>query len=182
MDEDYEKYFGANYDIDVEGNLINLKTNKRIGFRKDKDGYFVCNIRINGKRVTRFQHRMLAIKYLPNPEKKEQVNHINGIKDDNAIQNLEWVTRSENMLHSIHKLNNPKPPNQKGNTGEKSPLSRSIIGVSIIDNTCLIFSGQKDAQRHTGFHFQQSNIYTSIKTGCIHKGYVWSFLEEEEVV
>ena len=182
MEDCYEKCFGKNYDIDIEGNLTNLKTKKSIKFRKDKDGYLVCNIRINGKRVTRFQHRMMAVKYLPNPEQKEQVNHINGLKHDNRIQNLEWVTRSENAMHSIHTLGNPKPPNRAGNNGKKSPLSRAIIGVSLLDNTCLVFAGQRDAQRQTNLHFQQGNITTSIKTGCSHRGYVWSFLEEKENV
>ena len=68
MEDCYEKCFGKNYDIDIEGRLTNIKTKKSIKFRKDKDGYLVCNIRINGKRVTRFQHRMMAVKYLPNPE------------------------------------------------------------------------------------------------------------------
>lgn len=182
MEDCYEKCFGKNYDIDIEGRLTNIKTKKSIKFRKDKDGYLVCNIRIDGKRVTRFQHRMMAVKYLPNPEQKEQVNHINGLKHDNRIQNLEWVTRSENAMHSIHTLGNPKPPNRSGNSGKKSPLSRAIIGVSLLDNTCLVFAGQRDAQRQTNLHFQQGNITTSIKTGCSHRGYVWSFLEEKENV
>jgi len=172
--------FDEKYSIDTFGNLVNLKTGKFLKFRKDKDGYLVCNLRINGKRVTRFQHRLLAIKYLANPENKTQVNHINGIKHDNSLHNLEWSTRSENMLHSTHVLGNPKPPSNKGNTGVKSPLSRHIVGISVLDDTCLIFAGQKDAQRQTNSHFKQSNIYTSIKTGCSHKGYIWSFLEEVE--
>ena len=85
-------------------------------------------------------------------------------------------------MHSIHTLGNPKPPNRAGNNGKKSPLSRAIIGVSLLDNTCLVFAGQKDAQRQTNLHFQQGNITTSIKTGCSHRGYVWSFLEEKENV
>lgn len=172
--------FDEKYHIDTLGNLVNLKTGKLLKFRKDKDGYLVCNLRINGKRVTRSQHRLLAIKYLPNPDNKTQVNHKNGIKHDNRLQNLEWSTSSENMLHSSHVLGNPKPPSNKGKTGVKSPLSRCIVGVSILDATCLIFAGQKDAQRQTNSYFKQSNIYTSIKTGGSHKGYVWSFLEEGE--
>ena len=180
--KDLKNCFGENYDIDVNGNVINLKTGTNLKFRKDKDGYLVCNLRINSKKVTRFQHRMLAIKYLANLENKDQVNHINGIKDDNRIQNLEWVTKSENMLHSVHILGNPPPPDCKGKFGKDCQLSRPVVATSVLDNTCLIFAGQKDAQRQTGFHFQQSNIHTSIKTGCSHKGYIWSFLEVEDSV
>lgn len=82
--------------IYVDGVLKNPKPNCR--------GYIRYNYR--GKSIN--IHRLVAEKYIPNPHNKEEVNHINGNKADNRVENLEWVTRGENRKHAFNFLGHKK--------------------------------------------------------------------------
>jgi len=62
--------------------------------------YQQIHIYQNGARTIDYVHRMVAEAFIPNPENKAEVNHINGDKKDNRVSNLQWVTRAENMKHA----------------------------------------------------------------------------------
>lgn len=67
-----------------------------------KGGYMRVGITCdNGKRSKFLVHRLIALTYLPNPNNKPEVNHIDGIKTNNNVSNLEWVTREENQSHAF---------------------------------------------------------------------------------
>lgn len=73
--------------------------------RKSKDGYLSVILHKDNKPKTFKIHRLVAETFIPNPENKETVNHKDGNKLNNAVINLEWSTRSEQMYHAYqHKL------------------------------------------------------------------------------
>lgn len=74
---------------------------ERVLKETDKTNYCFIDLCKDGTVKKFLVHRLVAIAFIPNPEGKPQVNHINGIKRDNKLSNLEWVTRSENQKHSI---------------------------------------------------------------------------------
>lgn len=77
--------------------------NRKESIRKlsyTKDGYIKIRLCGNGKDITTRVHRLVANAFIPNPENKNTVNHIDGDKTNNKVDNLEWVNRSEQLLHA----------------------------------------------------------------------------------
>ena len=80
-------------------------------------GYHFVMLSKNGKQTPKTIHRLIAKAFIPNPKNKRTINHKNGDKADNKIENLEWATYSENHKHAFKNgLRNHK--------GENSPLSK----------------------------------------------------------
>lgn len=99
------------YQISNIGRVRSIKTNypkigrKRTGellkIKTSNKGYFCVFIRgREGKQKNTLVHRLIAIHFIQNPMNKPQVNHINSIRTDNRLENLEWVTPAENNKHA----------------------------------------------------------------------------------
>lgn len=92
----YEDYFISN-----KGNVLSLKHGKVKQLKPQKCTYYQLAFYVDNIQKTKFIHKMIAEKFIPNPLKKPQVNHIDGNKYNNDISNLEWVTAKENIQHAV---------------------------------------------------------------------------------
>lgn len=92
------------YIVRMDGTVFSIKHQKNIAISKDKKGYSNVYLRYNGKYFSWLLHRLVAFIHLPNIKNKPTVNHINGIKSDNNVFNLEWATYSEQEWHKYHVL------------------------------------------------------------------------------
>lgn len=140
---------------------------------KDSFGYLVVGLCFNAKMKTNKVHRLVGAAFIPNPENKPQINHINAIKDDNRVENLEWATSKEDALHRVAlKLQ----VNKKGADNPRSiPISQfTLDGTWVRDWAAAI-----EVQRETGF--RQSSISACVKGNYKTAfGFIWKKQHENK--
>jgi hypothetical protein len=161
----------TNYEVSKEGVVRNITTKIIIKGGISTSGYKMVSLHINGKRVNKQVHRLVALAFIDNPEDKSQVNHKDSDKLNNHINNLEWVTPKENMKH-YYENGGTKNNNQtyKGKFGAEHNRSVKLICNGVIYNgyseasrltnikISTIHYGVKNNKPVKGMHFQLKNI------------------------
>lgn len=145
-----------NYFINEQGEVFN-KHSRKLSPSYNGKGYLVLGLMHGGKRKTVAVHRLLAQAFIPNLLKLPEVNHINGIRDDNSLQNLEWVTHGDNIKHSY----------ELGNKSVKGSLNpNASISEQTVHEICkFLQDGFKSSEiRDLGYNY---NIVRKIKRKSI---------------
>lgn len=146
--KDIKDYEGL-YQVSNLGRVKRVATGKVLKGYKDTCGYLLVALSKNNIRSSKKIHRLVAQAFLPNPENKPQVNHIDEIKTNNIVDNLEWMTAKENTNH--------------GTRNERSSRKQSIpiIATNIKTGEFREFYGSCECARQLGLN--QSHITNVLK-------------------
>ena len=138
---------------------------------KNTSGYYQVALEIDRVRKIHRVHRIVSKAFIPNPNKKPQVNHINGVRSDNRLINLEWCTNGENQIHAYNVLGKKGPRLGVFNKETSKKVYQKTLTGEIIN----IFPSVAQAIRSIGFG-TISNIACAArgKTNTAY-GYVWEY-------
>ena len=139
-----------NYEVSNLGQVRNKSNGYILTPKTDKDGYkLVCiSSCIEKKRKTVRIHRMVGLMFIPNPDGKPEINHIDENKENNCVDNLEWVTSKENANHGTR--NERAKKNNIRKQGKNHPRSKKVRcintgqifdTVTLAENWCNVSSG-----------------------------------------
>lgn len=95
--------FPDEYLVSELGEVKSLRSKKDLKPNEDKCGYLYYVLSVNGKRKTVKAHRLVALAFIPNPENKPSIDHIDGDRKNNSVKNLRWVTNKENTNNPLTK-------------------------------------------------------------------------------
>lgn len=134
-------------------------------------GYMYVQLSKNGKTSPKHIHRLVAEAFIPNPENKPTVNHKNGNKADNSLENLEWATYTEN-IHSIRIL---------GNGNRIDAIKKPVLQYDLQGNFVAEYPSYREAQRQTGINSIDVVCRGERQKGRKQKtagGYIWKYKED----
>lgn len=164
--------------IRQRNNSKKLHKGKILNTWSDKIGYTIVGLNKYNEYKLKKVHRLVAEAFIPNPENKSDVNHKDGNKSNNNVDNLEWVSRSENMKHAYS--TGLSKPYWTGKRGWNSTTGRPVKQIDIKTGEVInIYGSMEEAARH--LHIVcAGNIRRCIigrTKSCA--GYKWEYIEQK---
>jgi hypothetical protein len=149
---------------------------RKINSIVNNKGYCSAALSFGGKTIRKSVHRLVCEAFIPNPENKPQVNHINGIKTDNSVENLEWNTAKENCQHAFETGLNSPSFGMLGKTGDKNKKSKKINQISLLNGAIIdTFDSVHCVTRICGFNYKNVSACALGKRPTAY-GYKWKYV------
>lgn len=123
--------------VGARGGKTKVVSEKIIGIKPDKQGYFLAALWKNNNGYSRLVHRLVAQAFIPNPNNLPEVNHNKGLKWDNTSTELGWMTASDNQRHSIDVLGKKT----RIITGADNKCSKKVLCL----NSGIVYNSTKEA-------------------------------------
>ncbi len=170
------------YEVSSFGRVRNSITGRVLRYATTNGGYVNVGLNHNYIRKSPAVHRLVAQAFIPNPENKPQVNHINKIRNDNRVENLEWTTALEN---NIHKINEMKENNKEITSNQKLKINKLDINGNILNTYNSIMEAAEEL-----YNLNYSNNCNSIRSGisgALNKknitsyGFKWELIEQDNI-
>lgn len=166
------KGYEGEYAVTSCGRVWSYKSKKFLKTRKQRDGYYLVNLSKNGVSTTYQLHRLVAQAYLSNGEDLPQINHKNGDKSKNYVNNLEYCSASYNQLHKYRLMRERGVEITMNNRGCNAKKVRCI-------ETGIVYASGKECAQAMGL--DPSHISKCCRgIAKSHKGYHFEFVTEEE--
>ena len=134
-----------NYEINENGFIRRKGTKKILRGGKSTNGYYTVSLCENGKQKSYYIHRLIANNFLKNKNNYKEINHKDGNKYNNCIDNLEWCSRSDNIKHAYKNELIPKK------YGIDNKLSKKIKQTNLITGNVILWNSMMDAKRKMGY-------------------------------
>lgn len=141
------------------------------------NGYYRVTLAKNGKKKQKYLHRLIAEYFIPNPLNLPQVNHKDGNKLNCKIENLEWVSVQDNVIHAyknrlINHVRGINHPNY-GKYGIKSKRAKRIMATNVITKESKIYGAMVDTKADG---FLASEVSRCCNHGGVHHGFVFKLI------
>lgn len=141
------------------------------------NGYYRITLAKNGKRKQKYLHRLLAEYFIPNPLNLPQVNHKDGNKLNCSLDNLEWTTIRDNIIHAykhglIHHVKGKDHPNY-GKYGSESKKAMKVKATNVVTKETKIYGAMIETKKDG---FLPSEVSRSCKYGSIHHGFIFELI------
>lgn len=144
------------YSISTEGRIRKNSNQKLMNPSKKPNGYMQINLFTgDGRRKKEYVHRLVALTFIPNDNHFPEVNHIDGVRDNNSVSNLEWVTHKENMEKALFLNKSIRVKKLNGEiVGEFSNIDTacSTLGLTGSNVSECLHNGRQ--RTHKGYTFE----------------------------